>query len=79
MLRNVKTIEKIDSGNTPAIMFFMKATCIVCDAEVLLPEDVQESEVVTCKECKSRLVVVSLVKKSATLSKAPDVEEDWGE
>jgi len=57
----------------------MKATCIVCDAAVALPADVQESEVVTCAECKSRLVVSSLNDKSASLSKAPEVEEDWGE
>lgn len=54
-------------------------TCPVCDAVVTLGADTQESEVVSCSECKSRLVVNEVSANSITLSKAPQIEEDWGE
>jgi lysine biosynthesis protein LysW len=54
-------------------------TCPICDANVNLPSDTAESEVVFCPECKTRLVVDEVDEKTASLSKAPDVEEDWGE
>lgn len=57
----------------------MKAVCPVCDAPVTLPNDVEISEVVTCSDCNSRLVIKSADKQSVTLIQAPDVEEDWGE
>lgn len=57
----------------------MNGTCSICDGEVKLKGDVHISEVVLCPDCKSRLVVESINKERATLSKAPEVEEDWGE
>ncbi|HLB60184.1 MAG TPA: lysine biosynthesis protein LysW [Patescibacteria group bacterium] len=62
-----------------AIIVTMKAICPICDAPVTLSNDVEPSEVVTCKECSSRLVVESIDKQSVTLIQAPDIEEDWGE
>lgn len=53
--------------------------CPVCDAKVNLNFDVHVSEVISCFECKSRLVVETIDKENAALAKAPDVEEDWGE
>jgi len=58
---------------------FMNTTCIICDADVSFPKDVEESEVITCSDCKSRLVVEKIDRKKVILAKAPDVEEDWGE
>jgi len=57
----------------------VSGTCPVCDAEVALSSDAHVSEVVSCSDCKSKLVVKSLVKGKAVLAKAPEVEEDWGE
>ena len=63
------------------LMKTISANCPVCDAIVTLNSDVETTEVVSCSECKSKLVVESLdeKKQNATLAKAPDVEEDWGE
>lgn len=55
------------------------ANCPVCDAGIQLQNDVVESEVVSCNECKTRLVVENRNGENVTLSKAPEVEEDWGE
>lgn len=53
--------------------------CVVCDADVKLPQDTQVSEVISCVECKTGLVVENINDKTIRLSKAPAVEEDWGE
>lgn len=55
-----------------------KATCPVCDGSLTLT-DIEVSEIISCAECKSRLVVNSLQSNRAKLSPAPNVEEDWGE
>lgn len=57
----------------------LTGTCPICDAEVNLPSDTTESEVVSCPDCKTRLVVDKVTEKTVSLSKAPEVEEDWGE
>lgn len=57
----------------------MSADCTVCDAHMQLAVDLCESEVVTCGECKSNLVVDKIVGSTVNLSQAPAVEEDWGE
>lgn len=59
--------------------FFMKGTCSVCDASVTLPKNTEESEIVSCTDCKSRLVVQKINNGKVTLEKAPVVEEDWGQ
>ena len=53
--------------------------CPVCDASVTLPQNPEESEIVSCPDCQSSLVIDSLAAGVATLSQAPEVEEDWGE
>ena len=53
--------------------------CPVCDADITLPTDVQISEVITCSDCKTKLVVETIEKQKAVLAEAPKVEEDWGE
>ncbi len=53
------------------------AECPVCDAEVKLPDDVIEGELLECPECGSELEVFSL--DPPTLSEAPQEEEDWGQ
>lgn len=58
---------------------YLMADCVVCDAELRLALDLQASEVVSCPDCKSGLVVEKMNGKKVSLSKAPEVEEDWGE
>jgi alpha-aminoadipate/glutamate carrier protein LysW len=53
------------------------AECPECAAEVTLPDDVMENEIVQCAECGMELEVVSL--DPPTLDFAPEEEEDWGE
>ena len=51
--------------------------CPECDAEVAIPDDAMENELVACLECGMELEIMSLA--PVTLELAPDVEEDWGE
>lgn len=53
------------------------ATCIICEAEVTLPADCGEGELVICGDCGTELEVVSL--DPVTVEEAPQVQEDWGE
>lgn len=53
--------------------------CPVCAATVALQADTQATEIVTCADCKTKLVVDGINGGAATLSQAPAVEEDWGE
>jgi alpha-aminoadipate carrier protein LysW len=53
--------------------------CPICDGNIKMASDTTESEVISCPECKTRLVVDKVTDKTVSLSKAPEVEEDWGE
>ncbi len=54
-----------------------QAECPECAADVILPDDVMEGEIVQCPECGLELEVVQL--DPPTLEIAPEEEEDWGE
>ncbi len=51
--------------------------CPECDAEVEIPSDAMENELLACAECGSELEIMSL--SPLELELAPEVEEDWGE
>lgn len=53
------------------------AECPECAADVVLPDDVMEGEIVVCPECGAELEVISV--DPAELDLAPEEEEDWGE
>ena len=55
----------------------IQAECPECAADVALPDDVMENEIVQCGECGVELEVVKL--DPPTLDLAPEEEEDWGE
>jgi alpha-aminoadipate carrier protein LysW len=57
----------------------LKANCPICDAQITLQKGIEESEIISCPECHTRLVVADLKGTVATLKEAPKVEEDWGE
>lgn len=52
-------------------------TCPECDADVRLPADAMENELIVCPECAAELEIISL--NPPQLERAPEVEEDWGE
>ncbi len=56
-----------------------QATCPVCEASVEIPEGTVESEVITCADCSTQLVVEKISAEGAQVSEAPEIEEDWGE
>ena len=51
--------------------------CPECDAEVKIPADAMENELVSCPDCGAELEIMSL--DPLALELAPEVEEDWGE
>ena len=51
--------------------------CPECGAEISLPDDVVEGEIVECPDCGVELEVVTL--SPLVLELAPEEEEDWGE
>ena len=53
------------------------AVCIECEAEIIVPEDTEEGEIIECPECGVELEVVSV--NPVELALAPEEEEDWGE
>lgn len=60
-------------------MIQLSATCPICEAQVNLLQDAELSEIISCSDCSTRLVIAALTKTSATLEEAPAIEEDWGE
>jgi len=60
-------------------MTTQNSVCIVCGAALVLPKDVEVSEIITCNECHSRLVVEKIEANNIIINEAPQVEEDWGQ
>ncbi|MCP3918222.1 MAG: lysine biosynthesis protein LysW [bacterium] len=54
------------------------ATCPECDADVSIPEDAMQGEIVACDDCAAELEVLQL-EPALTLGLAPEIQEDWGE
>lgn len=52
-------------------------TCPECDADVRIPADAMQNELIACPECGAELEIISL--NPLVLELAPEVEEDWGE
>lgn len=55
----------------------MQAECIECAAEISVPGDVMQGEILTCGDCGAELEVTAL--EPLTLELAPMEMEDWGE
>ena len=56
----------------------MKAKCPVCGAEIELPDDVMDGEIVECESCGAQLEVKRAGDK-VELKVAEEAAEDWGE
>ena len=57
----------------------LKQNCPVCDAEIKLASDLEETEIINCGECENAVVVASIKGNKVTLEEAPEIEEDWGQ
>lgn len=53
------------------------AVCPVCEAELTLPANVMQNELIACPDCAADLEVIRL--QPLEIALAPEVEEDWGE
>lgn len=53
------------------------ATCPECEADIAIPADAVQNELIACPDCGTELEIVSL--NPLALEAAPEVEEDWGE
>ena len=53
------------------------ALCPECDADVNIPADAMENELIACAECGAELEIISM--NPVALELAPEIEEDWGE
>lgn len=53
--------------------------CPICAALLSRPVSIEETEILTCDECRSILVVERIDGTRMILGQAPAVEEDWGE
>lgn len=57
----------------------LNGLCAVCGGSLNIPQNIEVSEIITCGECHTRLVVDKIEADRIVVNKAPDVEEDWGE
>lgn len=53
--------------------------CPVCDSTLSIPSHTEASELVSCPDCHTRLVVANITNSIPAFQEAPKVEEDWGE
>ncbi len=54
-------------------------SCTVCDAAISIGPGTQVTEILSCTDCRTRLVVEKIEGEQVTLAQAPAVEEDWGQ
>lgn len=53
--------------------------CVVCDAELTVPEDVVVGEILSCPECGAELEVKQTGEDGVELQELMIEGEDWGE
>lgn len=67
-LERIETIETTKRGECP-----------VCAALIIPNSGIEETEILSCPECRSMLVVDGIEGNRLKLAEAPRIEEDWGE
>jgi len=55
----------------------LQTECVECGAEITVPDDVMQGEILPCPDCGAELEVIAL--EPLTLDMAPLEMEDWGE
>ncbi|MEL6527794.1 MAG: lysine biosynthesis protein LysW [Chloroflexota bacterium] len=58
-------------------MITLTTSCPACEADVAIPSDAMQNELIACPDCGSELEIINL--EPLELDFAPEVEEDWGE
>ncbi len=56
-----------------------KAKCTDCDAEIEVPEDVVQGEILSCPSCGLEFEVKQIQKGAVELQELGIEGEDWGE
>ncbi len=78
-----KPTETLEGGRVSMTMNPLaqeiRGECPMCAADIIAAEGLEESEILTCPECQSKLVVDGRQGQSLFFSEAPAIEEDWGE
>ena len=54
-----------------------QAECVECGADLAIPADIMQGEILTCDDCGAELEAIAL--EPLTLELAPMEMEDWGE
>lgn len=57
----------------------ISGNCPICESSINPLEDVEVSEILSCPDCQSALVVESIGGSDIQFEQAPLIEEDWGE
>jgi lysine biosynthesis protein LysW len=65
--------------STEHLAISLHGECPVCAAGIAPAAGVEETEILTCPDCQSPLVVDGFEGQRIRLSEAPLIEEDWGE
>jgi lysine biosynthesis protein LysW len=57
----------------------LQTTCPICDAQITLEGNIEETEIINCSFCENRIVVSTIQNDHIVMEEAPAIEEDWGE
>ncbi|GIU71329.1 MAG: lysine biosynthesis protein LysW [Candidatus Nitrosocaldaceae archaeon] len=55
-----------------------KVNCPECDAEIKVPDDAIEGEIITCPDCGANYEIAE-INDEVKIVEAESVGEDWGE
>jgi lysine biosynthesis protein LysW len=56
-----------------------RGECPVCAGWIIPASRVEETEILSCPECRTMLVIDRIEGTLLRLAEAPQIEEDWGE
>ena len=56
-----------------------KVKCVVCDAELTVPEDAVVGEILSCPQCGAELEVKQIGEDTVEIQELMIEGEDWGE
>jgi len=78
-MAEIMTDEGVHAMSNEQLAVSYRGECPVCAAGITPPGGVEETEILTCPDCQSPLVVDGFEGTRLRLSEAPLIEEDWGE
>jgi len=57
----------------------IRVKCTQCDADIPVPDDVMQGELLSCPDCSTDYEVVKVGHEGVVIKEAEAVAEDWGE